>query len=386
MSKKRTTYTAEFKSKLVLEVLEGVKSINEIASQYEVLPANLKNWKNQFIENMSLAFDKSAVVKEYKTEIESLQANNQKLAQKVGNLTIEKDFLEGKLVSSVSSDKRKTMVDSEYLLSLRKQCQLLQLNRTGLYYTPTPKFSTKADIEILNQIDEIYTESPCYGYRRIHQQLIKDGFSIGAERVAKAMKLMGIKAIYPKPKTTIANKEHKKYPYLLTQFKNDKNQVVIEKVNQVWSTDITYIKLEKGFAYLAAVIDWNSKNVLAWKLSNTMNVSLTTGVLQEALDNYPKPEIFNTDQGSQYTAKEHIKILKDNNISISMDAKGRSIDNIVIERFWRTLKYEDVYLKGYETLREASKGIGQFIHYYSTRRLHSSIDYQTPSQVYKAAA
>lgn len=386
MSKKRTTYTAEFKSKLVLEVLEGVKSINEIASQYEVLPANLKNWKNQFIDNMSLAFDKSAVVKEYKTEIESLQANNQKLAQKVGNLTIEKDFLEGKLVSSVSSDKRKAMVDSECLLSLRKQCQLLQLNRTGLYYTPTPKFSTKADIEILNQIDEIYTESPCYGYRRIHQQLVNDGFSIGAERVSKAMKFMGIRAIYPKPKTTIANKEYKKYPYLLTQFKNDKNQVVIEKVNQVWSTDITYIKLEKGFAYLAAVIDWNSKNVLAWKLSNTMDISLTTGVLQEALDNYPKPEIFNTDQGSQYTAKEHIKILKDNNISISMDAKGRSIDNIVIERFWRTLKYEDVYLKGYETLREASKGIGKFIHYYNTRRLHSSIDYQTPSQAYKAAA
>lgn len=386
MSKKRTNYTAEFKAKLVLEVLEGVKSINEIVSQYEVLPANLKNWKSQFIDNMSLAFDKSAVVKEYKTEIESLQANNQKLAQKVGNLTIEKDFLEGKLVSSVSSDKRKAMVDSEHSLSLIKQCQLLQLNRTGLYYTPTPKFSTKADLEILNQIDEIYTESPCYGYRRMHQQLIKDGFYVGVERVAKAMKFMGIRAIYPKPKTTISNKEHKKYPYLLTQFKNDKNQVVIEKVNQVWSTDITYIKLEKGFAYLAAVIDWNSKHILAWKLSNTMDISLTTGVLQEALDNYPKPEIFNTDQGSQYTAKEHIKILEDNNIAISMDAKGRSIDNIVIERFWRTLKYEDVYLKGYETLKEASKGIGKFIHYYNTRRLHSSIDYQTPSQAYKAAA
>ena len=386
MSKKRTNFTAEFKAKLVLEALEGVKSVNEIASHYEVLPANLKNWKNQFIDNMSLAFDKSAVVKEYKTEIESLQVNNQKLAQKVGNLTIEKDFLEGKLVSSVSSDKRKAMVDSGHPLSLLKQCQLLQLNRTGLYYTPTPKFSTQADIEILNQIDEIYTESPCYGYRRMHQQLIKDRLSVGAERVAKAMKLMGIKAIYPKPKTTIANKEHKKYPYLLTQFKNKKNQVIIEKVNQVWSTDISYIKLEKGFAYLAAVIDWNSKNVLSWKLSNTMDVSLTTGVLQKALDNYPKPEIFNTDQGSQYTAGEHIKILKDNNISISMDAKGRSIDNIVIERFWRTLKYEDVYLKGYETLREASKGIGKFIHYYNTRRLHSSIDYQTPSQAYKAAA
>jgi transposase-like protein len=169
MSKKRTTYTAEFKSKLVLEVLEGVKSINEIASHYEILPANLKNWKNQFIENMSLAFDKSAVVKEYKTEIETLQTNNKHLAQKVGNLTIEKDFLEGKLVSSVSLNKRKAMIGSEHSLSILKQCQLLKLNRTGLYYTPTPKFSTKADIEILNQIDEIYTESPCYGYRRIHQ-------------------------------------------------------------------------------------------------------------------------------------------------------------------------------------------------------------------------
>jgi putative transposase len=289
---------AEFKSKLVLEVLEGVKSINEIASHYEVLPANLKNWKNQFIENMSLAFDKSAVVKEYKTEIESLEANNQKLAQKVGNLTIEKDFLEGKLVSSVSSDKRKAMIDTGHSLSLLKQCQLLQLNRTGLYYTPIPQFSTQADIKILNEIDEIYTESPCYGYRRMHKQLIKDGFSIGTERVAKAMKFMGIKVIYPMPKTTITNKEHKKYPYLLNQFKNEKNQVVVEKVNQVWSTDITYIKLEKGFTYLAAVIDWNSKNILSWKLSNTMDISLTTGVLQAALDNYPKPEIFNTDQVS----------------------------------------------------------------------------------------
>ena len=386
MSKKRTNFTAEFKAKLVLEVLEGVKSISEIASQHEVLPANLKNWKNQFIDNMSLAFDKSTVVKEYKTKIDTLELNNQKLAQKVGNLTMEKDFLEGKLVSSVSSDKRKAMVGSGHPLSLLKQCKLLQINRTGLYYSPTPFFSTLEDIKLLDAIDEIFTESPCYGYRRMHQQLIKDGFSIGEERVAKAMKHIGIRAIYPKPKTTMANKEHKKYPYLLANFKNDKNQVVIDNVNQVWSTDITYIKLEKGFAYLAAVIDWNSKHILSWKLSNTMDVSLTTGVLQKALDNYPKPEIFNTDQGSQYTAKKHVKILTDNQISISMDGKGRSIDNIVIERFWRTLKYEDVYLKGYETLREASKGIGKFIDYYNNRRLHSSVGYQTPSEAYQAAA
>jgi len=193
---------------------------------------------------------------------------------------------------------------------------------------------------------------------------------------------MGIKALYPKPRTTIANKEHKKYPYLLSEFKNEKNQVIIEKPNQVWSTDITYIKLDKGFAYLAAVIDWNTKKILSWKLSNSMDVSLTTGVLKEALSLYPKPEIFNTDQGSQYTAKEHVDILVEKGISISMDGKGRSIDNIVIERFWRSLKYEDVYLQNYNTLKEARAGIGKYIELYNKERLHSALDYDTPDEVY----
>ncbi|MDQ7084670.1 MAG: IS3 family transposase [Sulfurovum sp.] len=196
------------------------------------------------------------------------------------------------------------------------------------------------------------------------------------------MKLMGIIALYPKPKTTIANKEHQKYPYLLKAFKNDKNQVVIDKPNQVWSTDITYIKLDKGFVYLAAVIDWNTKKILSWKLSNTMDVSLTTGVLKEALEQYDKPEIFNTDQGSQYTAKEHIQILVDNNISISMDGKGRATDNIVIERFWRSLKYEDVYPQSYSTIKEARTGIGKYINIYNTERLHQTLDYATPDEMY----
>ena len=196
------------------------------------------------------------------------------------------------------------------------------------------------------------------------------------------MKFMGIKALYPKHKTTIANSEHKKYPYLLNEFKNDKNQVIIEKPNQVWSTDITYIKLAKGFAYLAAIIDWNTKKILSWKLSNSMDVSLTTAVLKEALSCYPKPQIVNTDQGSQYTAKEHVNLLIQNGISISMDAKGRSIDNIVIERFWRSLKYEDVYLKNYNTIKEARAGIGEYIELYNKERLHSALDYETPDEAY----
>jgi len=193
---------------------------------------------------------------------------------------------------------------------------------------------------------------------------------------------MGIRALYPKVKTTIANKEHKKYPYLLNEFKNNKGQVIIDTPNKVWSTDITYIRLEHGFAYLAAIIDWNTKKILSWKLSNTMDVLLTTSVLKEALSLYPKPEILNSDQGSQYTAKEHIKILKQHNISISMDAKGRSIDNIVIERFWRSIKYENIYPSSYKDIKEARVGIREYINTYNKERLHSSIDYLTPDEAY----
>ena len=384
MSKKRKVYSAEFKSKLVLEVLEGELTLNEIASKYEILPKNLQNWKKQFLENMSLAFDKSAVVKEYKEEIEQLRKESDALAKKVGTLTIERDWLEGKLVSLDLSN-RKEMIDNQAnnkTISLNRQLELLQISKTAYYYEPVVPFSRAEDIKLLNTIDLIYTKHPYYGHRRVHKLLLRLGYKIGKKMVRKAMAFIGIKALYPKPKTTIANKEHKKYPYLLSTFKNDDNQVVIERPNQVWSADITYIKLAKGFAYLSAIIDWHTKKILAWKLSNTMDVSLTTGVLKEALSLYPKPEIVNTDQGSQYTAKEHINILVDNNISISMDAKGRSIDNIAIERFWRSLKYEDVYLQNYNTIKEARTGIDNYIKLYNQERLHSALDYQTPDEVY----
>ena len=352
MSVKRKSYSADFKAKLVLEVLEGEKTINEIASSYGVLPVSLKNWKQQFLENMSLAFDKSTVVKEYKDEIETLQKSNDELAKKVGNLTIEKDFLEGKLVSLVLKDilylfrskERKTLVDTKLDISLNKQCQLLHVSKSSLYYSPTKPFSSGSEINLLDAINNIYSDFPSYGSRRIHSQLLRDGYSVGKKLVKKAMKYMGIEALYPKPKTTTANKEHYKYAYLLKEFRNHAGQVVIEKTNQVWSTDITYIKLEKGFVYLAAIIDWHSKKILSWKLSNTMDIFLVTSVLNEALALYPKPETFNTDQGSQYTSKAHVNILKKHDIKISMDGVGRATDNICIERFWRTIKYEEIYL------------------------------------------
>ena len=273
MSTKRKTYSADFKAKLVLEALEGEATINEIASKHEILPKNLQNWKKQFLENMSLAFDKSTVVKEYKQELVTLQKSNDELAKKVGNLTIEKDFLEGKLESLVSSKSRKTFVDTKHELSLNKQCKLLKIAKSTLYYEPIKKFGTEKDIRMLNVLNDIYSEFPYYGTRRLVTALANEGFNMGRKLVKSAMLYMGIKALYPKYKTTKPNKEHYKYKYLLKEFKNDKNQVIIDTPNKVWSTDITYIKLEKGFVYLAAVIDWNTKKILSWKLSNTMDIS-----------------------------------------------------------------------------------------------------------------
>ena len=200
------------------------------------------------------------------------------------------------------------------------------------------------------------------------------------------MRYMGIEALYPKPKTTMGNKEHKKYPYLLKEFRNDDGQVIIDETNKVWSTDITYIKLETGFVYLDAIIDWHSKKILSWKLSNTMDNSLVTTVLKEALILYPKPKIFNTDQGSQYTSKEHTGILKKHDIKISMDGKGRATDNICIERFWRSIKYEEIYLNEYKNMKVLRKSIGTYMDNYNQKRLHSAIDYQTPNEVYFQAS
>ncbi|MEA1920077.1 MAG: IS3 family transposase, partial [Campylobacterota bacterium] len=286
MSTKRKTYSAEFKAKVVLEVLEAELTLNQIASKYELLPANVKNWKKMFLENMSLAFDKSTVVKEYKEEIETLKKDKDSMAKKVGELTLEKDFLEGKLVSLVSSKTRKTFTDTKHKLSVNKQCKLLHIAKSTLYYTPVKRFSTDWEIKLLNALNEIHSEFPYYGTRRLVTALENEGYWVGRKLIKSAMEYMGIRALYPKHKTTQAYKEHYKYKYLLKEFKNENNQVVIDTPNKVWATDITYVKLEKGFVYLAAVIDWNSKKILSWKLSNTMDVKLTTDVLKDALARY----------------------------------------------------------------------------------------------------
>jgi len=390
MSKKRRNWTSEFKTKVVLEVLSGEKTLSEIASKYEILPKSIQTWKNQFLSNASLAFDKSAVVKEYKEEIKHLHQEKDKMAKKLGEVIVERDWALGKL-KSLDLSIRKSFLEregevqaynKEVIPSLNKRLKLLGISKTAYYYKPIEKFSSAREIEILNMIDMIYTKYPYYGTRRVCKLLERLGFKAGRKFVKRAFEFMGIKALYPKVKTSISSKEHKKYPYLLCSLKNNKGQVIVEEGNKVWSGDITYIKLEKGYAYLSVIIDWWSKKILSWKLSNSMDSKLTTEVLDEALCKYPKPEIFNSDQGCQYTSQEHVQKLIENNISISMDGKGRSIDNIAVERFFRTLKYENVYPSSYKDISEARKGIEEYINIYNTQRLHSSLSYLTPDEKY----
>lgn len=230
------------------------------------------------------------------------------------------------------------------------------------------------NLELMRLIDEQYTACPFYGIRRMTAHLRRAGFEVNPKRVGRLMRKMGIAAIYPRPRTSVPNLEHKIYPYLL-------RGVLIERVNQVWSCDITYIRLTKGFIYLMAVMDWHSRFVLSWELSNTMEVGFCVEALDSALL-IACPEIFNSDQGSQFTSRSFREKLESNSIQISMDGKGRAFDNIFIERLWRSVKYEDVYLKDYRDGWEAREGIENYFVFYNEKRLHSALGYRTPKEVY----
>jgi putative transposase len=229
----------------------------------------------------------------------------------------------------------------------------------------------------MEAIDRIYTSHPYYGSRRITKTLrrMEEWRDVNRKKVSRLMGLMGISAIYPKPNTSRNNSEHGKYPYLL-------KGVNVEHPNQVWCTDITYIPTEKGFVYLVAVMDWYSRYVLSWELSNSMESSFCVRALECAIERYGKPEIFNSDQGVQFTDRRFIEVLERNEIRISMDGRGRCMDNIFIERLWRSVKYEEVYLKGYVTLPEARAGLKEYFAFYNNRRLHQSLDYKTPAEVH----
>ncbi len=262
------------------------------------------------------------------------------------------------------------------VISVRRQCDLIGLSRASLYYEPVEE--SEYNLLLMRLLDEQYTRTPFYGVLKMTAWLREQCYLVNEKRVRRLLRLMGLEAIYPKPRLSLVAPGHQIYPYLLRGVK-------VERVNQVWSSDITYVRLLGGFVYLVAIIDWYSRYVLSWEVSTTMESDFCLSALNRSLQ-VAKPEIFNTDQGSQFTSCAFTRILKEHEIAISMDGRGRALDNIFVERLWRSVKYEEVYLHDYETVPDAIKGLRKYFEFYNHERLHQSLDYKTPETIYRLTA
>ncbi len=276
----------------------------------------------------------------------------------------------------MSRGERKALIGRDQPeLSLSRQCEILAISRSSFYYAS--KGESPENLSLMRRIDELYLKYPFYGSRQMARQLRRDGVRVGRHRVRRLMRLMGLQAIFQAPKTSTPHPAHRVYPYLLMG-------LAIDRPNQVWCADITYIPVQRGFLYLVAIMDWATRHVLAWRLSNTMDVRFCLEALNEALARYGPPEIFNTDQGSQFTSLEFTGVLKDAEVTISMDGRGRCMDNIFIERLWRSLKYEAVYLHELSDGFKAERVVAEWIGFYNTVRPHSALAGQTPAEAYGA--
>jgi putative transposase len=267
------------------------------------------------------------------------------------------------------------MVEHDPSLSMRRQCELLGVSRSSLYYEAVP--TDPDELALMRRIDELHMQYPFYGSRKIAQELSRVGDPVNRKRIQRLMRLMGIESVAPKPKTSRPAPEHPIYPYLL-------RNIAISRADQVWAADITYIPMAHGFMYLVAIMDWHSRRVLSWRLSNTLDSAFCVEALKEALARFGAPEIFNTDQGAQFTAEAFTDVLREREVKISMDGKGRWIDNVFIERLWRSLKHEEVYLRAYDDGRAARDGVGRYMRFYNHERPHQALGYQTPDSFYRS--
>ncbi len=268
---------------------------------------------------------------------------------------------------------RRAAIHHAHTLPKTRRCRLLAVPRSTAYYQDKPV--SDDDLRVMRLIDEIHLRLPFYGSRRVGDELETLGERVNRKRVQRLMRLMGLQALYPRARTSRPGKGHKVYPYLL-------RDLAVERPNHVWASDITYIPMAKGFMYLVAIIDWYSRRVLSWRLSNTLDADFCVAALEEALARYGTPEIFNTDQGAQFTSEAFTGVLNDRNVAISMDGKGRWLDNVFVERLWRSVKYEDIYLRAYETPAALRAGLVRYFDFYNTRRRHSALDRRTPDGVY----
>ncbi|MCO5153707.1 MULTISPECIES: IS3 family transposase [Shinella] len=363
----RRNHSPAFKAKVALAAIRGEQTLVELSQQFDVHANQIKQWKDQLLEGATGVFGD-----ETKAEPSGPTIDVKTLHAKIGELTLENGFFircarQGGIAG------RKEMIDREHKLSVVRQAKLLGFSRGSVYYLPRPV--SDGDLALMRRIDELHLDYPFAGSRMLQGLLRGEGLETGRRHVATLMKKMGIEAIYRRPNTSKPAPGHKIYPYLL-------RKLAVTRPNQVWAMDLTYIPMARGFVYLCAVVDWFSRKVLSWRLSITMEAAFCIEAVEEALARHGRPEIFNTDQGSQFTSIDFTAVLKRSQIAISMDGKGAWRDNVFVERLWRSIKYEEVYLHAYKTVSEARAGIARYLNFYNTRRPHSSLDRRTPDQAY----
>ena len=370
MSVKRRQFTSQFKAKVAMEAMKGQRTIGELAGLYQVHPSRIAAWKKHLVEYSAMAFEESSV----QGSDRSPPALMAQLYEQIGRLQVELSWLKKSL--DWTPDQKRQAVDADHpRLSMRRQCERLGLSASSLYYHRVPV--DPEDLIIMGLIDRQYLETPFYGVLRMTAWLRRQGLTVGVKRVRRLMRQMGLEAIYPKPRTSMATAENRHFPYLL-------KGLTVDHPDHVWCIDITYVGLHTGWAYWVAIMDWFSRYVLSWELSNTLDTGFCLSALERAMHRRRRPEIFNSDQGGQFTSEAFVGALEQAQIKISMDGRGRAYDNIFIERLWRAVKYENLYPREYETMAEASMGLRNYFEFYNQERLHQSLDYQAPAEVYQA--
>ena len=374
MSRTRRNFSAKFKSELVIELLKGEKDLNTIATENNIQPNLLRNWKKEFLDKASVVFDDTRE-DNLKEKLALERKEKAEYAKKVGQLTMQVDWMKKNLKKHFDLTTRVNLVQNLLKtkeLPVKTGATLLDINRTSVYYKDTPISQEELDCKSI--IDRLHTDNPAWGARQLSAQLKKRGYQVGRRKTRRYMNKMGIDPIYPKMNLSKRMQQAKVCPYLL-------RNAVIDRPNQAWSIDITYIAIKHGFLYLTAVIDWYSRCIVGWAVDDTLDTRMVITALKKAFM-VAKPVILNSDQGCQFTSNEYINFLKENQIRQSMDGKSRWADNIMIERWFRSFKYEEAYLTQYNNIREARKAISKYVHIYNFERCHSALNNQTPASCY----
>ena len=373
----RRVHDASFKTKVVLEALKGVKTLAQLSSEFGIHAQQITDWKRQTLEGIPSIFESGSTKPTLTVEQREQRGGP---CHRIASFSADRPtegrerLAEKKITDELTIDPRKLVDPTDQQFSINQQCGVLCLSRSSYYYQPVGE--SAQNLALMERMDRLFTARPEMGVRRMHQELTTSSAPVNIKKVRRLMRLMGLEAVGPKPRLSKPQPGHTIYPYLL-------KGVAIERPNQVWSTDITYVPMKNGFLYLCAIIDWFSRFILSWRLSNTLLTDFCIDALEEASNKWGKPQIFNTDQGSQFTSHAFLNPLISNDIKVSMDSKGRALDNVFIERFWRTVKYEHIYLRAYEDGLGLHQGLTEYFRFYNWERKHQSLGYQTPAQWYE---